>query len=142
MKKAGLKYTSDARARLTGHLNLWNEGLRGFVVQNNKVAVRGLLKMRKVYGLSNARVIPSKAITMRTPGNDDELALTEVVLSRLAQVGDMIRLYFICDRNQGNVLELHNLMRIRLSNCDIKFLTLNGQIAERVDFYRNLLVIH
>src|ERR1700743_1582904 len=74
------------------------------------LAIEEPLEIRLEYGPANERKIQNVSVTMRTPGNDDELALgflfTEGIIKDQTE-SDAIAHYFIaCAKNKENVIQV------------------------------------
>ncbi len=70
------------------NISQWSE--RGQVSREDQVVVEEPMEIRLLFGSSDKRALRSLSVTMRTPGNDDELAagflFTEVILQSPQQI--------------------------------------------------------
>ncbi len=93
------------------------------------VSVEEPLEIRVLYGNADERVSKNLSVTMRTPGNDPELAagflFTEGVLSSSNQVKSIQNPQSECSKNTENIIivELNEGIHPQLMNVDRNFYT-------------------
>lgn len=93
------------------------------------VSVEEPLEIRVLYGNADQRVSKNLSVTMRTPGNDSELAVgflfTEGVLSSSDQVKSIQNPQSECSKNSENIIivELNEGIHPQLMNVDRNFYT-------------------
>ncbi|OYD44420.1 sulfurtransferase FdhD [Sphingobacterium cellulitidis] len=93
------------------------------------VSVEEPLEIRVLYGNAEERVSKNLSVTMRTPGNDPELAVgflfTEGVLSSSNQVKSIQNPQSECSKNTENIIivELNEGIHPQLMNVDRNFYT-------------------
>lgn len=93
------------------------------------VSVEEPLEIRVLYGNADERVSKNLSVTMRTPGNDPELAVgflfTEGVLSSSNQVKSIQNPQSECSKNTENIIivELNEGIHPQLMNVDRNFYT-------------------
>jgi FdhD protein len=72
------------------------------------IAIEEPLEIRLEYGLTNQRSTQNVAVTMRTPGNDAELAIgflfTEGILKNQEQIENIDHCFIACAENKTNVI--------------------------------------
>ena len=93
------------------------------------LAVEEPLEIRLVYGLSDNRKQKSISITMRTPGDDKDLAIgflfTEGIISSFEQVENISHLPCLNQQTKGNIIliELSDKVEINLQKLERHFYT-------------------
>jgi FdhD protein len=93
------------------------------------LAVEEPLEIRLEYGPSNARTTKSISVTMRTPGNDAELAqgflFTEGIIKKHEDVASTNHCFITCADNKENVIQvsLAELVEPNLNNSERNFYT-------------------
>ena len=93
------------------------------------ISVEEPLEIRVLFGNSDDRVSKNLSVTMRTPGNDPELAVgflyTEGVLSSSDQVKSIQNPHSECSKNTENIIivELNEGFHPQLMNVDRNFYT-------------------
>lgn len=93
------------------------------------LAVEEPLEIRLSYGAPEARRVHNLAVTMRTPGNDAELAagfiLTEGIIAAAAEIKSIDHIVTDCAENRGNIISvsLHETVVPRLAKQERNFYT-------------------
>ena len=76
----------------------------------DNVAVEEPLEIRLAFGFSGSSKVKNLAVTMRTPGNDDELAIgfifTEGIISSYAAIKKVGYIFISCAENKENIIEI------------------------------------
>jgi FdhD protein len=93
------------------------------------LAIEEPLEIRLEYGLKHDRQVKNISVTMRTPGNDPELALgflfTEGIVKNPEDIADINYAFIACAENKENVINLslkENVLPV-LQNSDRNFYT-------------------
>lgn len=80
------------------------------IVYEDDVAIEEPLEIRISYGPSTFRTTKNLSVTMRTPGNDAELALgflfTEGIITDWGQIKTVGHVRSVCERNQENIVNV------------------------------------
>lgn len=76
----------------------------------DQLAMEEPLEVRLAYGPENDRQLRSISVTMRTPGNDAELAtgflFTEGIITKADEIADVAPVFIACAENKENVIQL------------------------------------
>lgn len=104
-------------------------------VANDRLAAEEPLEIRLEYGKADQRQVQNISVTMRTPGNDAELALgflfTEGIIRKPEDVNSVEHCFIACAENKENVIQvslkediephLHNIERnfYATSSCGV-----------------------
>lgn len=77
---------------------------------SDALAIEEPLEIRLAHGPANNRQLKSISVTMRTPGNDDELAsgflFTEGIIKDCRQINSITHRFIACAENRENVIEV------------------------------------
>lgn len=77
---------------------------------SDALAIEEPLEIRLEYGPADNRQLKSISVTMRTPGNDDELAsgflFTEGIINNQNQINSKTHRFIVCAENKENVIEV------------------------------------
>ena len=77
---------------------------------NDILAVEEPLEIRLAYGSPNSLITQNLAVTMRTPGNDEELALgfifTEGIITRDTDIDRIEHVFTSCSENNQNTIQV------------------------------------
>src|SRR5450432_665046 len=77
---------------------------------NDILAVEEPLEIRLAYGSPNSLITQNLAVTMRTPGNDEELALgfifTEGIITRDTDIDRIEHVFTNCSENNQNIIQV------------------------------------
>jgi FdhD protein len=77
---------------------------------NDSLAIEEPLEIRLQYGPAGDRSIQNISVTMRTPGNDAELALgflfTEGIITQQKDIGQIEHCFIACAENKENVMQV------------------------------------
>jgi FdhD protein len=77
---------------------------------NDILAVEEPLEIRLAYGFPNSLITQNLAVTMRTPGNDEELALgfifTEGIITRDTDIDRIEHVFTSCSENNQNTIQV------------------------------------
>ena len=77
---------------------------------SDALAIEEPLEIRLEYGSAKDRQTKSISVTMRTPGNDDELAsgflFTEGIIKDQQQINSITHRFIACAENRENVIEV------------------------------------
>jgi len=77
---------------------------------NDILAVEEPLEIRLAYGFPNSLITQNLAVTMRTPGNDEELALgfifTEGIITRDTDIDRIEHVFTNCSENNQNIIQV------------------------------------
>jgi len=98
-------------------------------VTNDALAVEEPLEIRLEYGKADQRKVQNISLTMRTPGNDAELALgflfTEGIIGKPEDVRDLEHCFIACAENKENVIQvsLKESIEPQLQNTERNFYT-------------------
>jgi len=98
-------------------------------VTNDALAVEEPLEIRLEYGKADQRKVQNISVTMRTPGNDAELALgflfTEGIIGKPEDVRDLEHCFIACAENKENVIQvsLKESIEPQLQNTERNFYT-------------------
>src|SRR5258708_19631644 len=93
------------------------------------LAIEEPLEIRIAFGAGSDRTIKNIAVTMRTPGNDAELAtgfvFTEGIITGKADLASVNHWFIACAENKENVIqvELNKTMMPQLKNAERNFYT-------------------
>jgi len=93
------------------------------------LAIEEPLEIRLEYGPKNERVIKNVSVTMRTPGNDPELAIgflfTEGIIKNSGDIAGAERCFIACAENKENVIlvKLKEGVVPHLNNAERNFYT-------------------
>src|SRR5580704_3979819 len=93
------------------------------------LAIEEPLEIRLEFGATNERKIQNVSVTMRTPGNDAELALgflfTEGIIKHQTDTGSIEHCLIACAENKENVIQvnLRNGIEPNLRNSERNFYT-------------------
>ncbi|MCC8426277.1 formate dehydrogenase accessory sulfurtransferase FdhD [Mucilaginibacter sp. UR6-11] len=96
------------------------------------LAIEEPLEIRLEYGLPDQREIQNISVTMRTPGNDAELAVgflfTEGIIKNMAEVARAKHSFIACAENKENVIQISLTDGIipELKNAGRNFYTTSG----------------
>lgn len=97
--------------------------------QSDSLAIEEPLEIRLDYGPEKDRQTKNVSVTMRTPGNDDELAtgflFTEGIIKKQDDVQSMEHCFIACAENKENVIQVSLLPGVipHLNNADRNFYT-------------------
>ena len=74
------------------------------------LAIEEPLEIRLEFGPNDYRSVQNISVTMRTPGNDAELALgflfTEGIIQKPGDIGQMEHCFIACAKNKENVIQV------------------------------------
>ena len=105
-----------------GHINIKKISAGNILELNDQVAVEEPLEIQLAYSTGNGRMQKNISVTMRTPGNDEELAagflFTEAIVKNHASIKD-IR-HIAADENRI-LVTLHENILPSLNNTDRNF---------------------
>jgi FdhD protein len=93
------------------------------------LAIEEPLEIRLAFGAKHNRTVKNISVTMRTPGNDAELAtgflFTEGIISRRDDLASVNHCFIACAENKENVIqvELNETFTPQLQNTDRNFYT-------------------
>ncbi|HEY0246523.1 MAG TPA: formate dehydrogenase accessory sulfurtransferase FdhD [Mucilaginibacter sp.] len=93
------------------------------------LAIEEPLEIRLEYGPNNQRQVRNVSVTMRTPGNDAELAagflFTEGIIKTLSDLSNIGHCFIACAENKENVIQvsLNNSIIPNLQNTERNFYT-------------------
>ncbi|MDB5155757.1 MAG: fdhD [Mucilaginibacter sp.] len=93
------------------------------------LAIEEPLEIRLEYGKASQRAVQNISVTMRTPGNDAELAIgflfTEGIITQLTDVAATAHSFIACAENKENVIQvsLKDGVVPQLKNADRNFYT-------------------
>jgi FdhD protein len=93
------------------------------------LAIEEPLEIRLEYGLPEARKVQNVSVTMRTPGNDAELALgflfTEGIIKQASDINLAEHCFIACTENKENVIQvsLKDNLLPNLNNAERNFYT-------------------
>ncbi|WP_374949324.1 formate dehydrogenase accessory sulfurtransferase FdhD [Mucilaginibacter sp.] len=96
---------------------------------NDAIAIEEPLEIRLEHGPADSRTVQNISVTMRTPGNDSELAIgflfTEGVITSANEVGESSHQFIACAENKENVIvvSLAEGAVPRLQNTERNFYT-------------------
>jgi len=96
---------------------------------DDALAIEEPLEIRLEYGPNNNRQVKNISVTMRTPGNDDELAtgflFTEGIIKSMGDVMGIGHTFIACAENKENVIQvsLNENATPHLQNTDRNFYT-------------------
>jgi len=99
------------------------------ITTDDALAIEEPLEIRLAYGPADNRSIQNISVTMRTPGNDAELALgflfTEGVIKTSADVKKIEHCFIACAENKENVIQvsLNENAEPKLNNTERNFYT-------------------
>jgi len=99
------------------------------IATNDTLTIEEPLEIRLEYGPANNRKIQNISVTMRTPGNDAELALgflfTEGIIKQWEDVISVGHRYIACAENKENVIQasLNESVEPQLHNTERNFYT-------------------
>jgi FdhD protein len=83
---------------------------KGYNNQDDSVAIEEPLEIRLAYGSTGSRQVQNVAVTMRTPGNDAELAVgflyTEGIITQTTDVHQAAHCFIACAENKENVIQV------------------------------------
>lgn len=97
--------------------------------REDAIAVEEPLEIRLQHGVGEMRKVQNISVTMRTPGNDEELALgflfTEGIIKQVSDVQDAAHCFIACAENQQNTIQvtLHEGVTPNLQNTERNFYT-------------------
>jgi FdhD protein len=78
---------------------------------SDTLAIEEPLEIRLAYGPADSRRVQNISVTMRTPGNDAELAVgflfTEGIIKQLGDVNNTDHLFIACAENKENVIQVN-----------------------------------
>ena len=84
---------------------------RSFKSTADNLAVEEPLEIRLAFGSGVQAKIKNLAVTMRTPGNDDELAVgflfTEGIIANYGSVKKVEHIFIACSENKENILQVN-----------------------------------
>lgn len=95
----------------------------------DELAAEEPLEIRLEYGITNQREVKNISVTMRTPGNDDELAVgflyTEGIIGAIEDVQLAAHCFIACNEDRQNVIQVSLKESIipNLQNTDRNFYT-------------------
>lgn len=96
---------------------------------SDSLAIEEPLEIRLEYGPAQQRQIQNVSVTMRTPGNDAELAVgflfTEGIITHATKVAEVNHCFIACAENKENVIQvsLNNEVVPELKNTERNFYT-------------------
>ncbi|RCH55891.1 formate dehydrogenase accessory sulfurtransferase FdhD [Mucilaginibacter hurinus] len=96
---------------------------------NDALAIEEPLEIRLQFGAETNRKVQNISVTMRTPGNDAELAagflFTEGIVSKKEDISDVEHCFIACAENKENVIQvsLNNEAAPNLMNAERNFYT-------------------
>ncbi len=99
------------------------------IQSNDALAVEEPLEIRLEYGPLRARITKSISVTMRTPGNDDELAqgflFTEGIIKKHEDVASIDHCAIVCVENKENIIQVSLAEQVEpnLNNTERNFYT-------------------
>lgn len=80
------------------------------IITSDLLAIEEPLEIRLEYGLPGNRVVKNISVTMRTPGNDEELAagflFTEGLIRESKEIKELAHCFIACAENKENVIQV------------------------------------
>ncbi|AMR33056.1 formate dehydrogenase accessory protein FdhD [Mucilaginibacter sp. PAMC 26640] len=78
--------------------------------KSDAIAIEEPLEIRIIYGPASERKMQNVSVTMRTPGNDEDLAsgflFTEGIIKRATDIQQASHTFIACAENQENIIEV------------------------------------
>ncbi|MDB4926142.1 formate dehydrogenase accessory sulfurtransferase FdhD [Mucilaginibacter sp.] len=96
---------------------------------SDSLAIEEPLEIRLEYGPKDQRIVQNVSVTMRTPGNDAELAMgflfTEGIVKQAGEVANVNHCFIACAENKENVIQvsLNEQVIPELKNTERNFYT-------------------
>ncbi|MDB5030695.1 formate dehydrogenase accessory sulfurtransferase FdhD [Mucilaginibacter sp.] len=96
---------------------------------SDSLAIEEPLEIRLEHGPKDQRIIQNVSVTMRTPGNDAELAtgflFTEGIIKQAGEIGNVNHCFIACAENKENVIQvsLNEQVMPELKNTERNFYT-------------------